>query len=200
MLLKKILLKKKSLSINQKYIQFSKKKFIFLLLFIWLKTIKQNNLLVKYINCIKLIAFTLQLLKRKTNNFYFSNYFFIKIKNYFKKCNLISHIIKITLLKSNIHINITNINGSTLIACSSGIIKLKGSQKIKKLAFNRIIKYTKFKIRKLRNKIFAIHFIGTKSIKKKILKSFKKYFYIKNIKYFNLIAHNGCRLKKRSSD
>ena len=93
----------------------------------------------------------------------------VNIKNY----NLISYIIKITLLKSNIYINVTNIKGKILIACSSGIIKLKGSQKTKRLAYNRIIKFTKFKIRKLKNKIFAIHFMGIKSNRKKLLKSFK---------------------------
>lgn len=198
MFLKNIILKKtqKTISKDLKYTIFLKKKYIYLFIYIWLKTIKQNNFLIKYINFKKLIYFTLQLLLAKKKKIFFLNFFPRNISNDFKKCNLVSYIIKITLLKSNIHINISDIKGSILIACSSGLIKLKGSQKTKKLAYNRILKFIKFKIRKFTNKIFAIHFFGTKYTKKKLLKSFKKYFYIKNIKHFNLIAHNGCRLKK----
>jgi ribosomal protein S11 len=194
MLLKNIILKKKA--IDKKYTIFSKKKYIYLIIFIWLKVIKQNNFLIKNINFKKLIVFTLQILLLKNNKSIFFNNLSLNINNEFKTKNLINHIIKITLLKSNIYINITDIKGSVFIACSSGIVKLKGSQKTKKLAYNRIINFTKFKMRKLIEKSFAIHFIGTKATKKKLLKSFKNYFYIKNIKNFNLIAHNGCRLKK----
>jgi ribosomal protein S11 len=194
MLLKNIILKKKI--INKNYTIFSKKKYIYLILFIWLKIIKQNNYLIKKINFKKLILFTLQLLLLKKNKSVFFNYFPLNVDNEFKTYSLITHIIKITLLKSNIYINITDIKGSISKACSSGIVKLKGSQKTKKLAYNRIINFTKFKMRTLVKKIFAIHFIGTKTTKKKLLKSFKNDFYIKNIKNFNLIAHNGCRLKK----
>lgn len=182
-----------------KYKLYLKKKYIYLILCLWLKLIKKNNFLIKNINLKKIIYYTLNIFLLKTNNNFLSffNCFSINIKNYFKINNLISYIIKITLLKSNIHINITNSNGSILIACSSGLMKLKGSQKTKRFAYNRILKFTKFKIRKFTNKIFAIHFIGNNYKKKKILKSFKKYFSIKNIKHFNLIAHNGCRLKKK---
>jgi ribosomal protein S11 len=170
----------------------------------WLKILKRNYSLIKIINVIKFNNYIVDVLAKinKQCNLFLYNYQTnpekkfklnnVNIKNY----NLISYIIKITLLKSNIYINVTNIKGKILIACSSGIIKLKGSQKTKRLAYNRIIKFTKFKIRKLKNKIFAIHFMEIKSNRKKLLKSFKKYFYIKSIKYYNLIAHNGCRLKK----
>jgi ribosomal protein S11 len=170
----------------------------------WLKILKRNYSLIKIINVIKFNNYIVDVLAKinKQCNLFLYNYQTnpekkfklnnVNIKNY----NLISYIIKITLLKSNIYINVTNIKGKILIACSSGKIKLKGSQKTKRLAYNRIIKFTKFKIRKLKNKIFAIHFMGIKSNRKKLLKSFKKYFNIKNIKYYNLIAHNGCRLKK----
>lgn len=183
---------------------FLKKKYIIIYFIMWLKILKRNYSLIKIINVIKFNNYIVYVLAKinKQCNLFLYNYQInpekkfklnnVNIKNY----NLISYIIKITLLKSNIYINVTNIKGKILIACSSGIIKLKGSQKTKRLAYNRIIKFTKFKIRKLKNKIFAIHFMGIKSNRKKLLKSFKKYFYIKSIKYYNLIAHNGCRLKK----
>jgi ribosomal protein S11 len=183
---------------------FLKKKYIIIYFIMWLKILKRNYSLIKIINVIKFNNYIVDVLAKinKQCNLFLYNYQTnpekkfklnnVNIKNY----NLISYIIKITLLKSNIYINVTNIKGKILIACSSGIIKLKGSQKTKRLAYNRIIKFTKFKIRKLKNKIFAIHFMGIKSNRKKLLKSFKKYFYIKSIKYYNLIAHNGCRLKK----
>jgi len=183
---------------------FLKKKYIIIYFIMWLKILKRNYSLIKIINVIKFNNYIVDVLAKinKQCNLFLYNYQTnpekkfklnnVNIKNY----NLISYIIKITLLKSNIYINVTNIKGKILIACSSGIIKLKGSQKTKRLAYNRIIKFTKFKIRKLKNKIFAIHFMEIKSNRKKLLKSFKKYFYIKSIKYYNLIAHNGCRLKK----
>ena len=183
---------------------FLKKKYIIIYFIMWLKILKRNYSLIKIINVIKFNNYIVDVLAKinKQCNLFLYNYQTnpekkfklnnVNIKNY----NLISYIIKITLLKSNIYINVTNIKGKILIACSSGKIKLKGSQKTKRLAYNRIIKFTKFKIRKLKNKIFAIHFMGIKSNRKKLLKSFKKYFYIKSIKYYNLIAHNGCRLKK----
>ena len=183
---------------------FLKKKYIIIYFIMWLKILKRNYSLIKIINLIIFNNYIVDVLAKinKQCNLFLYNYQTnpekkfklnnVNIKNY----NLISYIIKITLLKSNIYINVTNIKGKILIACSSGIIKLKGSQKTKRLAYNRIIKFTKFKIRKLKNKIFAIHFMGIKSNRKKLLKSFKKYFYIKSIKYYNLIAHNGCRLKK----
>jgi ribosomal protein S11 len=183
---------------------FLKKKYIIIYFIMWLKILKRNYSLIKIINVIKFNNYIVDVLAKinKQCNLFLYNYQKnpekkfklnnVNIKNY----NLISYIIKITLLKSNIYINVTNIKGKILIACSSGKIKLKGSQKTKRLAYNRIIKFTKFKIRKLKNKIFAIHFMGIKSNRKKLLKSFKKYFYIKSIKYYNLIAHNGCRLKK----
>jgi ribosomal protein S11 len=181
-----------------------KKKYIIIYLIIWLKILKQNYSLIKNINLLKFNNYIVDILAKinPQYNLFLHNYqkntekkFKLKDVN-FKNYNLISYIIKITLLKSNVYINVTNIKGRILIACSSGIINLKGSQKTKRLAYNRILKFTKFKIRKLKNKIFAIHFIGIKSNRKKLLKSFKKYFNIKNIKYYNLIAHNGCRLKK----
>jgi ribosomal protein S11 len=195
--------------LKKKYLFEKKKKYLFLYFITWLIMLRRNYSVIfkiTYINFLKLIYYALKILLKiyKQFNFFFFNYSKNIIKNFklknkiFKTHNLISYIIKITILKSNIYINITNIKGTILLASSSGLIKLKGSQKTKQLAYNRIIKFTKFKIRKLKNKIFAIHFIGIKPKynRKKILKNFKKYFKIKNVKYFNLIAHNGCRLKK----
>ena len=162
-----------------------------------LKLLKRNCYLTKTINFAKLANFIKKILEFNRMSNLFLNKINYRINdNLFNNSNLISYIIKITLLKSNIFINITNIKGTALITCSSGLVNFKGSQKTKRLAYNRISKFTKFKIRKLKNKIFAIHFKGKKYKRKKLLKTFKKLFKIKNIKYFNLLAHNGCRLKK----
>lgn len=164
---------------------------------ILLKLLKRNCYLTKTINFAKLTNFVRKILNfNQTPNLFLNKINYRINDNCFNNSNLISYIIKITLLKSNIFINITNIKGTALMTCSSGLIDFKGSQKTKRLAYNRISKFTKFKIRKLKNKIFAIHFKGKKYKRKKLLKTFKKFFKIKNIKYFNLLAHNGCRLKK----
>jgi ribosomal protein S11 len=193
MLLKKIIHNKKLLN---NFLYFKKYK-LSIYLIILLKLLKKNCYLTKTINFAKSTTFIEKILEfnQSYNLLKFKKYFikdYIIKNNFFNTSNLISYIIKITLLKSNIFINITNIKGIDLITCSSGLIDFKGSQKTKRLAYNRIIKYTKFKIRKLKNKIFTIHFKGKKSKRKKLLKTFKKFFIIKNIKYFNLIAHNGC--------
>jgi ribosomal protein S11 len=191
-------------TIKKKTYVFLKKKYLFFFFILWLKILKRNYYLLKYINIINLISFTIDIftqIYKKYNLFFYIQQINteknIKFDNInYKNFNLISYIIKITLLKSNIFINITDIKGTIFTTCSSGKINIKGSQKTKKLAFNRIIKFTKFKIRKLKNKIFALHFTGIKFNRKKLINSLKKKFFIKNVKYFNLIAHNGCRLKK----
>jgi len=141
----------------------------------------------------------LQIFKKKINLFYFSKNLILN-KNfdnfYSTNSNLISYILKITLLKSNIIFTLTNHKGTPLITYSSGLLNFKGTQKTKNLALNSIIKKILFKTKKLKTKTLAIHFKGLKKNRKRLLNIILKIFYIKNIKYFNLTAHNGCKLKK----
>jgi ribosomal protein S11 len=177
-----------------------KKKKLIISAIVLCKIIKRNYFLTQDLNFVLFTNFIENVLTYNYNPVYFyktNNLKDSKLhKIIFKTRKLISFIIKITLLKSNIFINVTDIKGTPLIACSSGLINFKGSQKTERLAYNRIIKFTKFKIRKLKNKIFAIHFKGKKYKRKKLLKTLRSKIKIKNIKYFNLVAHNGCRLKK----
>jgi ribosomal protein S11 len=156
------------------------------------KKIKNLNKIITYLNDITS-------LKKKINFFYFSKNF-STIKNISKffsfNSNLISYILIVTLLKSNIILSITDFQGIPLITYSSGLLNFKGTQKVKYLALNSILKKIKYKSKKLKTKTFAIHFQGIKKNRKRLLNNIKSMFYVKNIKYFNLIAHNGCKPKK----
>ena len=158
-----------------------------------LKTIKKKlyekqtskNLLksLKYLyNIMKIIE-----KKKRLNN---------KQSLFFTNINIVSYIVNINLLKSNIIINITNLKGIPIIYCSSGIINFKGSQKTKQLALKNIIKKINFKSKNLNDLRVAVHFKGIKRNRKKILNELNKIFIVKNIKIFNLIPYNGCRPKK----
>jgi len=170
---------------------------------------KQKNILYTKINFLKIIKKKMYE-KQFTRNLpqilkYFSNIFKMLEKNkskfndqqkFFFKTNLISYIINVRLLNSNIIINITDLKGAPLIYCSSGIVNFKGSQKTKQLALINVIKKVSYKSKILKNLHVTVHFKGTKKNRKKVLNELKKIFLIKNIKIFNLAPYNGCRPQK----
>ena len=138
------------------------------------KTIKINNIFIKFY----LFNFISHLQKQL---------FFNKIYNY---------LFKINFLKSNLMVNITDIKGKTIIKNSSGLMHFKNKQKIKVLAINAVFKKIKFKIRKKVNFYFSAHIKG-KTKKKVLSNKIKNFLELKSILNFNLIPFNGCRQKKR---
>lgn len=156
------------------------------------------NYLVKALNLTKSIKFKNLILKNE--NILTFNKFNNDKNNLQKKMilnkNLITHIIHVNLLNSNIIVNITDLNGIPIIYCSSGIVNFSGSQKTKHLALQSIINKITYKSKNLNHNKFAIHFKGIKKDRKKIYKKLKKKFEIKTLKVFNLSPHNGCRPRK----
>jgi len=198
MFLTKIIIKKKLLN-NTLY--YKKKKLLLYQIFL-LKYCKQNFYQkTKNKNLNKITYYLKNILSlTKTNNFLYDSKTVANLsnqnKNITKNSNLISYILKVTLLQSNIILSITNFKGTPLITCSSGIVNFKGSQKTKRLALNSVFKKIKYKTKKLKNKTFALHFQGIKRNRRRLLNKIKNIFFIKNIKYFNLTAHNGCKPPK----
>lgn len=138
------------------------------------------------------------LMLKKQNTFFYSSSSIRKLnkKLNITNSNLISYILNVTLSPSNIILSVTDLKGVPQATCSSGIVNFKGSQKTKRLALNSVLKKIKYKTKKLKNQTFVIHFQGIKRNRNLLLNKIKTIFIIKNIKYFNLIAHNGCKPKK----
>ena len=134
------------------------------------------NYLVKALNLTKSIKFKNLILKNE--NILTFNKFNNDKNNLQKKMilnkNLITHIIHVNLLNSNIIVNITDLNGIPIIYCSSGIVNFSGSQKTKHLALQSIINKIIYKSKNLNHNKFAIHFKGIKKDRKKIYKKLKK--------------------------
>ena len=188
---------KKKLSNNSSY--YNEKKNLINKI-ILLKYCKQNFYQKKNTKNFKKIADCLEniLILKKQYTFFSSSSGIIKLNKELNitNSNLISYILKITLSPSNIILSITNLKGIPLVTCSSGIVNFKGSQKTKRLALNSVLKKIKYKAKNLKNQTFVVHFQGIKRNRNLLLNKIKTIFIIKNIKYFNLIAHNGCKPKK----
>lgn len=176
--------------------------------------IKNNKFDTFYINLIKnLLIFYQKILKQVKLLLNLNNYekkkhfarllnFIYKISNlrkkniFHKNLKSFSYVLHVTLLNSNIIINITDLKGKLITSCSSGIMQFTGSQKTKYLALINILKKINHEIKYLKNKNFAIHFKGLKKNRRIILKKLDKKINIQVIKFFNLSPHNGCRPKK----
>ena len=113
--------------------------------------------------------------------------------------HIISSIIKIKFLKSNIMITLTDIKGNVETKLSSGLFGFKGSEKMSRYAILSIIKFLFFKIRSSEEKrVMSVHFMGMKkSFGKNVIKYLKNFVTVKIIKFFNKVPHNGCKPKKR---
>ena len=176
--------------------------------------IKTNKFDIFYINLLKSsLIFYKKILKQvklllNINNYTKKKYldkllhFICKITNkkkiymYYENLKSFSYILHVTLLNSNIIINITDIKGKLITSCCSGIMKFTGSQKTRYLALINVLKKIKHEIKYLKNNKFAIHFKGLKRNRRIILKKLNKKINIQVIKFFNLSPHNGCRPKK----
>ena len=121
----------------------------------------------------------------------------ISKKSFFKH-NLLNYIIKITLTKTNIFLNITDIKGNLKVFLSSGSLNLKGRQKTTQpnsiiLLLKKLFLNAKF----LKNKTIGLQFKNIKPYHElMILNILKNKIFIKYLRSYNCYPHNGCRPKK----
>jgi ribosomal protein S11 len=116
------------------------------------------------------------------------------------KQNLIKYIINIHFSNTNTLVNVTDIKGNPIILLTSGLIKLKGKEKkTQPIALLNIFKVLLVKAKFLFKTPIALHFKNVKTFYESFLiNSLKNKVFIKAIRSYNLVAHNGCRLKKLS--
>lgn len=119
-------------------------------------------------------------------------------KKYIESSNITANaIIKIIFLKSNIIINVTDTKGTTLIKETSGSGSLfKGTQKVKKMAINLIVRKIKFKLRESKYENFILQLIGNSRNKNKMYKKFVGFIPIICVFSENINPFNGCKYKK----
>ena len=108
--------------------------------------------------------------------------------------NNVNYIINIKAFNFKILINISNIKGIPIILFSSN--SQKQTKKKNFLNISYIIENFSAKIRNLKNKKFAINYLGVKKFRKKIILELNKNFFIKNVNFYNLNPYNGCKPKK----
>jgi ribosomal protein S11 len=128
---------------------------------------------------------------------------FVNINENIKKNarqNLIKYIINIHFSNTNTLVNVTDIKGNPIILLTSGLIKLKGKEKkTQPIALLNIFKVLLVKAKFLFKTPIALHFKNVKTFYESFLiNSLKNKVFIKAIRSYNLVAHNGCRLKKLS--
>lgn len=116
------------------------------------------------------------------------------------KQNLIKYIINIHFSNTNTLVNVTDVKGNPIILLTSGLIKLKGKEKkTQPIALLNIFKVLLVKAKFLFKTPVALHFKNVKTFYESFLiNSLKNKVFIKAIRSYNLVAHNGCRLKKLS--
>ena len=115
--------------------------------------------------------------------------------------NLINFIFTITMKKNNVYIIITDFKGTKKLVYSSSSIKSSEKNSLlKKKQSNLFIQILKIVIKnskQINKKNVAIHFKNTTIFQELItILIFKNFFFIKSIKSFNSLPHNGCRPKK----
>lgn len=106
-------------------------------------------------------------------------------------------ILYILLTPNNIFYTITDLKGNVKIWASLGRFKTKTTKKITLNAIKNNLNTLVTKIN-IKNTKFHIIFKGTNKYKKFIIKYIKQLvLYIISISDCNIIAHNGCKLKKK---
>lgn len=89
-----------------------------------------------------------------------------------------------------------NPDGKLLVFCSSGFTLKKKRDKENQKVILDIFFDTLIQKKIVLNKPVALHLMNTGKQRKKIIKKFQKFFYIRVLKIFNLYPHNGCRQRK----
>jgi ribosomal protein S11 len=160
------------------------------------KFFKDVKLKKQYIKEFKDVVLNLNTIKEK-NYRYLNSLLFFKYKSTNTNDNLVTYIIDISFSKTNTLLHIMDFSGNLKFFCSAGLFKYKGRRKKSRFQIIRDfyhILLSKFKF--LRFKPIALHLKNVGNDKYWITKKFKKKFYIKTIRNFNLYPCNGCRKKK----
>lgn len=120
----------------------------------------------------------------------------VKNTNSNNKNFLISYIIEVSYTKTNMFLYLKNPDGKLLVFCSSGFTLKKKRDKENQKVILDIFFDTLIQKKVVLNKPVALHLMNTGKQRKKIIKKFQKFFYIRVLKIFNLYPHNGCRQRK----
>ena len=107
------------------------------------------------------------------------------------------YIVTLSFLKINTNLHVADTKGNTKLFFNSCSANLVGKQKKNRTkAVTRLISLMFKKANFLREKPIALHLNNVGSHKSFIIYKFKQSFFIRIIKNFTLIPHNGCRKKK----
>ena len=108
----------------------------------------------------------------------------------------IDFVLFIKFTQSNIIVHLTDVTGRIVLNVSSGLLNLKGKERINKYAILQIIRILFYRYKNTPLTI-ALHFRGlNRNYIKLVTKHLKKVFLIKIVKCFNSVSHNGCKPKK----
>jgi ribosomal protein S11 len=158
----------------------------------FLKSIKIKK---KYIDNIKskvlvLNNFNNENYKTLSNSFITDNKFKSNKNSY-----LIKYIIDITFSKTDTRLHVMDFSGRLKLFYSAGFFNYKGkNKKVRFLVIKELLKVLLSKGEFLKNQPIAIHLKNTRKFK--IIKFFKKKFFVVSVKIFTSYPHNGCRKKK----
>jgi ribosomal protein S11 len=110
---------------------------------------------------------------------------------------VVVYVINLSFLKANTTIHVSDIRGNLKLFFSAGSVNLTGKQKRKRrIAVSKLILLLLKNANFLSRKPIALHLNNVNFYKNLIVRKLKRNLYIKIIKIFNQIPHNGCRKKK----
>jgi ribosomal protein S11 len=160
-----------------------------------LSSSKLPEIILKYIKSFINVVVSLESIKAKLYQscFLFFQNNFSKNQEFF-----VFYIIYLNYTSSNTHLHVIDSSGKSKIFYSSGLVDIKGKQKIvRRLVLVRLFNLLSLlKLKFIKNSPVALHLKNVGSNKFLIIKKLKRKFFIKVIKMFELNAYNGCRKKK----
>lgn len=146
---------------------------------------------------LKLNFFFKHLCLKKTNKKSLNqelNFFDKKLKLKNKHYYFTKFIINITFKKSNSFLHVINcVTNKNYFFSAKALLKKKNFQNNQLENFYKIL-ITKFKY--IKNKPIVINFFNIETNYKWFIQKISQNFFLILIKFYNKIAHNGCRLKK----
>lgn len=149
----------------------------------------------QYIKKLNNIMFNLNDIKEK--NYKNLNFLLETNKKLIHSENLVTYIIDIIFTKTNTLLSVSDSSGNLKFFYSAGLFNIKGKSKAKRyLVLNNFLRVLESKLKFLKLKPLALHLKNVRFDRFWIVKKFKKKFFIKIVKNFNLYPYNGCRRKK----
>ena len=164
--------------------------------------VKDLSRLLKALKQLKSTKFVSEPLKIKAANNSYSKFMSVKSVNFnnssLERKNSIRYIININLSPTNTLVNVSHVNGNSIISLSAGCADLtKRQKKVQPMALIKIFKVLLIKTSFLLNKPVALHFKNTRTFYESlIIRVLKDKLFIKSVQSYKLVPHNGCRPKK----